>query len=493
MWAAAGITIPVIIHLWNVQQGKILKVGSIALLAKDTTRNTSSIKLHELLLLLLRCLLIILLAMLLSQPLWRSTATGSQKGWVLIDKTDVHQTYSQCKKQVDSLLLAGYEFHYFNKGFEKTEFKDALDGKEDTAAGRNISYWGLISLLNKTLDSKLPVYIFTDNSLNSFTGNRPGVSLNLHWYTYTAPNVPSTTLTKAYSIPGDSIRVITANSIPTGTVNKYNDVSQAQLKSAGYMVSPGNNGLLLSDKNEVPVTIDTAALHITIYSEKYPNDASYIKAAIDAIQQFSKHKIIASVIADVSHMPAQQDWLFWLSEEPIPNAVNAKNIFSYQQGKEYDISSWIIEWAENKINAGQIALYKYIPSQQTSNPFRETIWQDGFGHALLNKEEGKTNMYNFYSRFDPSWNELPWSNNFPQMMFALLFKQDNLTTVSDVNDKRIIDKKQLQPYFVKEAESAIKKGNMSTDISPFFWFAAFIIFFIERIISLRTKKERTYA
>ena len=81
LWAAAAIIIPVIIHLWNVKQGKTLKVGSIALFTESAELHASSVKLSQLLLLLLRCLILMVLAMLLAKPFYvRRLIAQKEKG-----------------------------------------------------------------------------------------------------------------------------------------------------------------------------------------------------------------------------------------------------------------------------------------------------------------------------------------------------------------------------------------------------------------------------
>ncbi|MEP6750371.1 MAG: BatA domain-containing protein, partial [Bacteroidota bacterium] len=54
LFALAGVSIPVIIHLWNRKPGKTLKVGSVALVEENILSYKKTIKLSELLLLLLR-------------------------------------------------------------------------------------------------------------------------------------------------------------------------------------------------------------------------------------------------------------------------------------------------------------------------------------------------------------------------------------------------------------------------------------------------------
>jgi len=463
LFLSLAVVVPVIIHLWYIQQGKVLKVGSVALLTKDITKTSSSIKLHDLLLLFLRCLLILLLAVLLSQPQWTGN-TRKEKGWVLIDKGDVAQTYARFKPTVDSLLQGGYALHYFNKGFEKTDLPTALAAKKDTAQPGN--YWGTLKQLTNNAGTQMPLYIFTNNYAANFAGDRPAALPNIHWYSYT-PADTSTYTAAAYAIEGDSAMVVTANSSATATYNTYADVATAQLQTTA---------------------VDTAALRIVIYSKGYATDAGYIKAAIDAIQQFSKRKIITSAINNVAQIPAQQDWLFWLANEPVPAVMRNKNLFIYEKGREEKTASWVAG------NEGQIStstptpLFKSIAAPADDNT--QVVWRDGFGKALLTKETGTNIVYHFFSRFDASWSDLVWSNDFPKMMYSLLF---NTSNVPSVKDKRVIDNSQLQPFVDKEGAATAKQAGASTDVSGIFWLLVFIIFFIERIISSRVKKERVYA
>jgi len=490
MYATAGIIIPVAIHLWNVKQGKILKVGSIALLTLNATKNTSSLKLNELLLLLLRCLMIVLLAVLLSQPQWKTARKNGQTGWVLINKEELKQTYDHFKPQVDSLIKAGYQFHYFDTGFEKKDINDALAEQKDSTAQKTPDWWGLVRRLNNNVDTALPVYLFTSNSLNSFTGNRPVISFPLHWYTYTVPDQAAIFLTNAYATSTDSMRIVIANSTSTGTKNSYQDVSLREPGSLGYSVNATNKGLELSYKGGYPVIIDTATLHITVYADTYVNDARYLKAAIDAIRQFSKRRIILSVVNSVTQVPYKQDWLFWLSDQEIPGNITANNVFKYEHGKEQGSNSWIITGDEYSPDADQISLYKYIPVQNADGV---AIWQDGFGNTLLNMGTGRVNIYHFFSHFDPSWNDLPWSNDFPKLLFKLIIHQDDPAWLSRSQDKRSIDNAQVQPRFKKVNNDAKADANVSEDLSRLFWALVFIVFFSERIIALNLKKEASNA
>ena len=126
-FALAAIGIPLAIHLWNIRKGKTLKVGSIALINAASQKRSLSRRLNDRLLLLLRCLLLILLAFVLSMPLWnRNNNLSKTKGWILIPRENIKETYQKFKPKVDSLIKAGFELHYFNKAFAKADFSKAL-------------------------------------------------------------------------------------------------------------------------------------------------------------------------------------------------------------------------------------------------------------------------------------------------------------------------------------------------------------------------------
>lgn len=457
MFAATGMIILVIIHLWNVRQGKVLKVGSVALLSKQTTKTTSSIKLHDLLLLILRCLLILLLAILLAQPQWTNTA-AENKGWVLVDKNDMDETYRHFKPQIDSLLNAGLEFHYFNNQFEKGSLQRASVPVGDSA--ENDNYWVTARQLNKKAGGKMPLYIFTNNYLHHFTGNRPATPATMHWQAYTAGDSAKFPLDE-YAIDGDSILAETAHSSATGTYNTWHTLKNSVLKNSPLK------------------TVDTAILRICVFAPGNSTDAVYVKAAIEAIQQFSRRKITLSIINSIAAMPPIQDWLFWLSQQPVPGVVKAKNILQYENGKEENIQSWIV-------SQGNPVLYKQISAGINNRWENMVIWRDGFGRALLREDKGEPNIFHFYTHFNPSWSDLVWSNDFPAMIYSLLFNKSAGLQLLHQKDKRAIDDRQLQPYHLNEKIT----GNHAnaTNISPFFGLLAIVVFFIERAIALMDKK-----
>ena len=428
LFALAGLSIPVIIHLWNRQPGKTLKVGSIAL-AKENRRSLKKrIRLSEILLLLLRCCLLACIALSLSGPWWSSPQNNASKGWVLIDRQELTAVYNHFKPLVDSLLQAGLEFHYFEEGFKKNNLEKALQTQAEGAGIKQSSYRGITALLNEQVNARLPLYVFTDNYLRNFGGIRPVVSLNLHWFTYT----PDT-------------------------------------------INPG------------PV-IDTASLQVTIFSRANTHDARYLQAALSALQQFSKRNIIIKTVTAAAAIPAQQDWLFWLDDALPVTAKAARNILLYAKGEPLKRASYILPAGGPPFAA--VDLYKSIIEKDTAKQFFDTRWQDGFGQPLLSvQKQNNTTYYWLYTHIDPSWNELPWSGSFPAILYQLLYTGTVHEVLAGATDKTMIDTSQSMPVLLSSKEAGSKPAVFTeTKLAGICWITAFILFFAERCLSFYHRK-----
>jgi hypothetical protein len=71
LWGMLGVAIPVFIHLWNKKKGVVMEWAAMQWLLDKSRQQHRGMRLDDLLLLVLRCLLLILLAFLLSQPILR--------------------------------------------------------------------------------------------------------------------------------------------------------------------------------------------------------------------------------------------------------------------------------------------------------------------------------------------------------------------------------------------------------------------------------------
>jgi len=458
LWLTAGILVPVLIHLWNIRPGKTLPVGSIALLKENGRQSSRSLRLSELVLLLLRCLLIILLAVLLAKPVWRATSVRKEKGWVLIEKKGLSETYHHFQPTIDSLLQAGYSLHYFTPGFPEEDLQAALGEKEDPVAD-SVSYWIILDSLQQHARTPASRFLFTPHYLSRFQGQRPHIDTGTHWEVYTPADSVSTWQAEAYTTTSGAIRAPKVTSRAAGNSYVYEELPAGTTKA------------------------DTTTKQITIFTDTYAHDAGYLKAAITAIQQFTARKIRLSIVSQQSALPAQTDWLFWLSIQPLPAQVKAAHIFRYDSGSAVNASSWIISNA-----TAPMPLFKRI---QPGQPIiGELVWKDGFGNALLYLEQANTaSIYHFCSRLDPAWNELPWNAAFPGLLLQLLYPDS--TSIPAGKDRRAIAAQQLRPDHYRP-ELSYKKATLPiTDLAPLLWAAVFMLFLAERTWVFITKRAVT--
>jgi hypothetical protein len=68
LWGALAISIPIIVHFWNQKKGKIIEWATTQWLVENNLQQSSGIRLDNILLLILRCLLLLALCFFLSKP-----------------------------------------------------------------------------------------------------------------------------------------------------------------------------------------------------------------------------------------------------------------------------------------------------------------------------------------------------------------------------------------------------------------------------------------
>ena len=286
--AMAGIAIPVIVHLWNLRRGKILKIGSVALLTGASRRLAWSRRITQWWLLALRCLLLASLAFLLAGPYWVKRGVGG-KGWVLAEASAGGERYGGV---IDSLMKAGYERHML---------------------GDSENYWAGFRAADKMAPAGLPFFVFTSGLESRFSGKRPTTGRDVHWYTYAPADSVSRWIQSAWYYSADSIEVVEGVSSGTGTHFEHRRIS-AGTRAYG------------------DIKADTAVLRFRIYADGvYRADARYVRAAIKALGRETGKRV----------EEGDGGWLFWLSAKPVAGASGYAHIWKYAAGKEVAADTWM--------------------------------------------------------------------------------------------------------------------------------------------------------
>jgi Aerotolerance regulator N-terminal len=468
LWISAGIVVPILIHLAKGQAGKTLRIGSIRLIRENIISQSSSLKIRERLLLLLRCLGILLAAFFLAAPAWKHPFTSrNAKGWILLERNRPAHSLEPYHVLIDSLVSRGFELRVPEKDFPKTRLDDTVSISMDSTRMALSGYWQLLKDLEKKLPAGLPVYLFTGNQLSRFTGPRPDLSLNLQWFFLNAPDTTGSWISRAWSTSADSIRKITGNSRPSVT----------WFQTA--MVPHSEYDAILKGEN---ILTDTNTLMADVYGESGNPDADYIYTALQAVRQYTDHRIKISFIHHVDSLHAHADWIFWLSDKAFPASLHPRNLFMYENGEPVNSDSHI--YTRDGAEPDGTALYLTIRSSTDS--LARNIWTDGTGRPLLTRIDKKFIRYRFYSRIDPAWNDLPWSAALPRFILQLLYPEE-ISNKDLLRDQRKIDPRQAIPALRTAGLTTDKMIYQHEDLSRYFWVLLLLLFCGERFLSLKKK------
>ncbi|WP_162915395.1 BatA domain-containing protein [Paraflavitalea soli] len=494
--AAAAVIIPVLVHLWNVRTGKTLRVGSIALLATSARRRASSLRITNWPLFLLRCFLLLLLAFLLARPVWNNTPTANkQAGWILVPARQLATAHAHYGPRIDSLLAAGLELHDLGTGFEKLQLQDTLQYSTSTPDKSTLlPPWSLLKVLDVQLPKAFPVHVFTDNRLSAYQGDRPHTQLAIHWNSFATGDSMYRSPALQWVTPNGKIRHIEWVSTPAGN----------------YYRESMTGAALTGD-------IDTSIIRIGIYPGKNMADAQYVKAALQAIAQFTGRRITTTLLSAGQAPATAQNIVFNLDEQQhvglnLSKSSTTDNLLSYIAPKgtlfQYDTGDAIAgaSWAqEGNLITGeglQHKVYRFTGGAAKGTP----LWTLANGQPLLTMTaaEGRR-VYHFKSRFNPAWSDMVWEGDFVQTLLPLVLAAP---VIPDAVDLRIIDEQQsaigsretaIGPVDGREqsavdladrqeqgADSLLK--DSAKDLSFIIWIAAFILFAAERLLTHRQQQ-----
>jgi len=443
--ALAGLIIPVIIHLWSVKQGKTLKIGSIALLGESASATSKSFKLTDWLLFILRCLILILITFILTQPFFsKKIKTTTNSGWILVQPNQFRNVYQGHKKSIDSLLTLGFELHEFNLGFKSFKLADTVNQPNKVSS---LSYSSLFKKLDTQIPSGYTAYLFAAKKVINFNGDLPNTSYKLVWKDIVNKDTSTTWTTQflGKTYLGKS----------TANATTYTSAAAANLP----------------------------AISVSIY-DPVGNDAKYVRSALNAIADFTKRKIAIQNFNTAT--AAQADVIFWLSEqEPAFKKLKAgAKIFAYKKGKVANVNA-TLSLTDGTSNSNEIKLFKHI---HTDNESGKIVWKDGYGEPILLND--KKNYFSFYSRLNPQWTDLVWNEQFVNALMPIVLGEKNSTDFgfeTHSSDQRVIAAEQNLNIAVNKSGSVIEVSK-NEPLYVFLWILALITLLIERILSFRKTK-----
>ncbi len=496
LFSLLGLAVPVAIHLWNRKQGRRIRVGSIALLKEAQSRRMSSIRLGELWLLLVRCGLLSLLALLLAGPQWVTPGKEKVKNWLLVSPelaAQVADSANLVRQAMDSLTTTATEQRWFTEGFPAIEVGKPLVNRDGTQEPEN--YWSLLREAAQLLPDQAAVFLLTGERLASLKGERPAVGLGVNWLTFPASDTTTTWIHETYLTTTDSLRVVWGESRPAGNQLRISTLPAR----TGRFPQPGGQILQVTTSNGAPsvrlnggnaVQVDTATTRINIYyATRYSSDVRYLQTALQAISRFTGRKMVITVTTGPDKIAFPENMVFWLSHAPFPESdvTETSVLFRYPlSDSAHNINTWL-EWP--LVSARPVDVSRQFKGDVPSLP----VWRNGFGESMLSRDDQRGPVtYYFNSRFAPQWNDLAWSPAFPEALLSLLRTSlwEPRAPRTGFTDLRGVDARQLMPRTDgKKPDRPV--ADRTVPLREPLLLAALLLFWLERWLSHRQKRETT--
>ena len=485
LWFAglATLLIPLIIHLWNRQESRLIRVGSIRWLksseiaAKQPSRTGSrslrNLQLNDLLLFFIRCLLLVLLVLLMAEPHWL-VSRSARPDWVMFspelaeDKTVM--------QKVDSLRQAGYMAHFFSPGF--TPY---LPEAADTVAQPAVDGWTLLRELEQRRSEFNRLVVYVPASLAQAQGKRPLLSDTAQ--ILFIPVIPVQAgdrhwLSEAIRTPEYQLNLRVGITNSRGT---YYEQQQYPLRNASFpqgahpgfeLAGAGEQWKLRMEPERTFMEIKTEKpLKVLIrFEADRREDAAYLENAVASAGEFLQKRIDTSLREIKKGKPEKEayDFIFHLSTSVVEDTTQAV-VVSDATGRDFkDLNTWV---QIAGVRAGRL-LQRVAPREPG-----EVIWTDGFGMSLL--QQTSPRRYVFYSRFHPMFCTIAEEPELARWMLTLLFPG---TPVVEP-DRRAISPAQLQPAVKASTQPIAANAADTTSLHMLLWALLLLCFLVERGIS----------
>ncbi|GAB3883080.1 BatA domain-containing protein [Spirosoma agri] len=128
LWGALAVMIPIIIHFWHQKKGKPLAWAATQWLVEKDQQQQRGLKLDNLLLLVLRCLLLVVLAFLLSQPVLTLKTKADHQAIHLIQPSALVTT--NFRFELEEAAKRGEKLYWINEMAASVEKPGELPDKQ---------------------------------------------------------------------------------------------------------------------------------------------------------------------------------------------------------------------------------------------------------------------------------------------------------------------------------------------------------------------------
>jgi Aerotolerance regulator N-terminal len=503
--AAAGILVPVLLHLWR-PPARTVRLGSLRFLETVPGRRLRDLRWRDRLLLLLRVALLLALAALLAGPFWLDHRNGPQR-WALLAPNAILD--GPALQSWQQLLNEGYQPRVLAPGFP------GVDSSTPFPPSVVLDAWSLLREADARVPGGSKIVLFAPPRAALLRGARPVTQSEVSWIATAArENSRSPTwIDSAFVIPSGRGLQATVGATDANAT-RYSILRVADVAGGEKVSDPETNAELRIRKSGdafsvrvsgsktedwVPVAIYRPIRVAIVHSPQRAEDARFVAAAVRAVGEVSERPVMVEIREEsASTVLPQSDWVFRLGAAPLTASMSSVlaesrvNVVTdaVRDAAEESRTSWFLA-PDDLTGANGLRLWRR--SDDVGNA-GTTVWSDGFGNPLLTfAREGRAERWRFHSRFHPAANAWVESGAFPAWMRSLLLGQGDDDAWRS-HDQRLVDEAQVQPAHATTGEPGISlpaAAGRTTDLYPWLWSLAALLLALERGVSHRVTASPT--
>lgn len=423
--ALLGLAVPLAIHLWSKKEGGTIRIGSIQLLKESDPKKSSSIKLNELWLLLLRLLVISVLVLILTAPQLKIEGENIPVTYLIEPSLLAYENVSSLIDTLDT----NAEKRLLQQGFpkyQKEEFEDTTFSIPN--------YWQLTREMQELPTDS--IVVFTNAFSSGFRGKRPEVSENITWIVLD-PGEPKKGFVEAVQ-KGDQLEMISVNS---DHQRLSFEKELLPLNSDEVDINANRDSVKISSSSEDQkwLSLNKAdSLNVLInYDEARFAEMKYISASFKAISKYLDRKIGVKLIQDLDTLPSEKyDLIVWLNEAPTPST--------------------------------EVPLLAFKP--------------DSLANSIITKGS-LANVFHLTGTLNA---ENSIQEHLPEHLLSLMGMHEDLEEKIKEYDRRVMDSEELLPVF--EGNTKIQDFSETLDLSKYLWILLGFLIISERGLSAYRKQ-----
>lgn len=521
--ALLGLLVPVAIHLWNRRPGQTVQVGSVRWLVAGANRRLRNLRLEQFWLLLLRAAMVVLLALAVAGPLWQQrTSSQPVRGMVLLAPEALRpEVLPALRPSIDSLRQQGFALRLFALGFRtvssqawdrpdslaKLAAPPVLAASPATQTAPPDNYWHRARQAADSFPNQ-PLRIVAGTALRHFSGPRPALPAQLKWQPVPLPDSMVWLAGAALAGP-DTLRLLLGRSQEEATT--FQTIVRKLPRVAGSVAVPGLPPLAyqpgaagwpatLRQPGHPTVSVLQGPLRVMLYTDAtHAESGRYVRAALQAasIGLMQGLEIRTASVETTFSTNAPPNWLFWLSEKPVPASWQTQVQRGAQLWQEAIGSGAAVQTKLDLVGlatAPPVAITRLDTTQLRART--ALLWHDGTGRPVLTHQpSGQGGIYQLHTRLQPTWSDLPDSPALPELLLQLLRPVAPPTYAT--HDARQLDANQLtsgaQPDTSRRAaasSAAVRRSNLdvqTTDLRAWVVLAVVLLFALERWLATRRR------